>query len=439
MKRPQLLIIAGKSVGEKFDVKDGGTRLGRSSSNDIHIPDEELSRNHCLFEPSGETGIRVIDLASANGTAVNGVQLGSEPRELAVGDVIEVGATAIEVVGDRPAPVPSREPVDLGLENVETAKSGAPSGSPRRHIVNLLWVVAAGMLIAAIVLVFFFKGGEERAPELKQVANNVKRELLEICYEKVEADTARIFRYELTFSRDRVLKVEVDHVPDESRHLVKNKRLKDEDVKRLCDILDFTKLSRLDPEYSGNSSGEGALKSRRLSVVYSDGTCSVYAVNAIEPDDLRDVCEKLETFSQSEFGIWAIQYSGEKLVEMAEDSVRLARQKWQDRDVQYGNLHASISAFRRAEHDLDTVNPKPAIYSQIRKELEDAERELDRRFRDQRFNVDRALNMGEWNAAARELSILMEMIPDREDSRYKEAESKLIDVEKRLKTKGVRR
>jgi phage terminase Nu1 subunit (DNA packaging protein) len=47
--------------------------------------------------------------------------------------------------------------------------------------------------------------------------------------------------------------------------------------------------------------------------------------------------------------------------------------------------------------------------------------------------------MGEWNAAARELSILMEMIPDREDSRYKEAESKLIDVEKRLKTKGVRR
>jgi hypothetical protein len=227
MKRPQLLIIAGKSVGEKFDVKDGGTRLGRSSSNDIHIPDEELSRNHCLFEPSGETGIRVIDLASANGTAVNGVQLGSEPRELAVGNVIEVGATAIEVVGDRPAPVPSREPVDLGLENVETAKPGVPSGSSRRHIVNLLWVVAAGMLIAAIVLVFFFKGGEERAPELKQVTNSVKRELLEICYEKVEADTTRIFRYELTFSRDRVLKVEVDHVPDESRHLVKNKRLKD--------------------------------------------------------------------------------------------------------------------------------------------------------------------------------------------------------------------
>ena len=439
MKRPQLTIIAGKSVGEKFEVKDGGTRLGRSSSNDIHIPDEELSRNHCLFEPFGDSGIRVIDLASANGTVVNGVQLGSEPRVLSAGDVIEVGATVIEVTGDRPAPVSAMEPVDLGLEKGEAAKPGASSVSPRRHFANLLWLIAAGLLMAATVLVFFFKSGEKESPTLRQVEVSGKRELLEFYYEKVEADTARIFRYELSFSRDRSLKVEVDHIPDESRHLVKNKRLKEEGIKRLCDILDFRKLSRLDSEYAGNSSGEGVLKSRRLSVVYSDGTCSVYAVNAMEPDDLRAACEELETFSQSEFGIWAIQYSREKLVEMAEDSVRLARQKWQDRDVQYGNLHASISAFRKAEHDLDTVNPKPAIYSQIRKELEDAERELARRFRDQRFNVDRALNMGEWNAAARELSILMEMIPDREDARYKEAESKLIDVEKRLKTKGVRR
>ena len=75
--------------GTRFEVGPGGVRLGRSSSNDVHIPDEELSRNHCLFEQSGEAGIRITDLASANGTFVNGEQLGSDSRELKGGDTIE--------------------------------------------------------------------------------------------------------------------------------------------------------------------------------------------------------------------------------------------------------------------------------------------------------------------------------------------------------------
>lgn len=76
MKRPELMIMNGTLAGQRFEVKDGGLRLGRSSSNDIHVPDEELSRNHCLFETVGESGVRVTDLASANGTLVNGVPLG---------------------------------------------------------------------------------------------------------------------------------------------------------------------------------------------------------------------------------------------------------------------------------------------------------------------------------------------------------------------------
>jgi pSer/pThr/pTyr-binding forkhead associated (FHA) protein len=76
MKRPELMVMSGALAGQRFVVGEGGIRLGRSSSNDIHIPDEELSRNHCLFEPVGEDGIRVTDLASANGTLVNGAALG---------------------------------------------------------------------------------------------------------------------------------------------------------------------------------------------------------------------------------------------------------------------------------------------------------------------------------------------------------------------------
>ena len=81
-KRPDLVITNGEMSGRRFAVGPGALRLGRSSSNDIHIPDEELSRNHCLFEPVGETGIRVTDLASANGTLVNGVPLEGDPDRL---------------------------------------------------------------------------------------------------------------------------------------------------------------------------------------------------------------------------------------------------------------------------------------------------------------------------------------------------------------------
>ena len=91
MKRLELLVENGELAGRRFAVTEMGVRLGRSSSNDIHVPDEELIRNHCLFEQSGESGIRVTDLASANGTCVNGVQLGSEMRELVEGDEITAG------------------------------------------------------------------------------------------------------------------------------------------------------------------------------------------------------------------------------------------------------------------------------------------------------------------------------------------------------------
>ena len=100
MKRLELEITNGELAGRRYEVKSGGLRLGRSSSNDIHVPDEELSRNHCLFETVGEAGVRVTDLASANGTLVNGVPLGNDPLELKAGDLIEVGKTVIRVVGD---------------------------------------------------------------------------------------------------------------------------------------------------------------------------------------------------------------------------------------------------------------------------------------------------------------------------------------------------
>ena len=432
------MIVSGEAAGKKFTVKEGGLRLGRSSSNDIHINDGELSRNHCLFETSGETGIRVIDLASANGTIVNGVELGAEPRELKSGDIVEVGSTVIKVVGGEPAPAVVSGDVDLGLSAAGAQDEIKPTQSPRRRAANLLWAVAVLALGSATAVMLLLPRRGADAPPPAAITDEV-RHPVEVYYEKVEADASGIFRYELTFSRDGVLKVVVDDVPDANRHMVKSCHLPAAGVGELSDILDFEYMRQLDREYSGPVSAAGDLKSWRLKVVYSDRVRSVSVLNTQEPEAFRSIRERLETFSKNELGIWAIQYSRDKLVEMAEESVRLARQKWEDRDVQHGNMHAAISAFREAMFYLETVNPKPEFHGAVRDELELAERELDRRFRDQRFSADRALNLGEWQSAKRELSVLMEMVPDRGDERYREAKSKLVDVDKRMKKEGGRR
>ena len=88
--------------------------------------------------------------------------------------------------------------------------------------------------------------------------------------------------------------------------------------------------------------------------------------------------------------------------------------------------------------DLETVNPKPADYGELITKRDMVRAELDRRYKDQRFEVDRAVNMGDWDKAVRELRILCELVPDSRDPRHAEAAAKLVDVENRIKKGGAK-
>ena len=427
MKRPELMIMNGALNGQRFEVKEGGLRLGRSSSNDIHIPDEELSRNHCLFETVGESGVRVTDLASANGTFVNGVPLGGDPVELKLGDLIEVGKTVISVVGDQPLPKP--DGVDLGLGAPE--KTVAPSGRRRSPLANILWIVAVLIAGGAIYLMLTVpqEPGESAPVAIVEEAPVVQ----EVCYEKVEANLDGIFRYEMSVSPDGMLRVTLDDTKEDRHPTIPPKQLGEGARKELNDILSLNSLREIDREYVGIEPDPPALTSWRLKVVYTTAARTVRIVNTQEPEPFRAIREKLEAFSKNELGIHAIQYPRAKLVELAEESVALGKAKWEDRDVQHGNLFAAVAAYKEAIFYLETVDPKPACIGDARRGLEEARKELERRYGDQRFLADRAINLGQWDVAQRELSVLLEMVPDRGDDRNREAAAKLIDVEKRMK------
>ena len=426
MKRPELMITNGELSGRRFAVGEGGLRLGRSSSNDIHLTDEQLSRNHCLFETVGDSDVRVTDLASANGTYLNGRPLEGDPAVLKVGDLVEVGTTVIRIVGDR-------EPVAQGAVDLGLGDAGRKTSEPRRRspLANVLWALAVLAALAAIGLVLVVPQSEPVTAQVEQASEDPV--LREASYEKVEADANGIFRYVMTLSAEGVLTVTVDDVPRESRHLTKSAPLGEKSLAEIREILAWQSVHALDREYAGAESDASSLNSWTLRAVYSTRARSVSVVNTQEPAAFRQIREKLEAFSKNELGIWALQYSREKLVSLAEESIALAQSKWDERDVQHGNLYAASVAYQEAIFYLETVNPKPDCIRAARQGLEESRKALEQRYADQRFLADRAIKLGQWDVAQKELAVLVEMIPDRNDNRNREATAKLLDVEKRMK------
>ncbi len=455
-KRPELMITSGELSGKRFAVPKEGLRLGRSSSNDIHIPDEELSRNHCLFEPREPDGIALVDLASANGTYVNGVQLGAAPRELAVGDLVEVGSTAIRIVGEEgaaPVPVPAQPvaaktatpsaagAVDLGLGRPAGGPAaplaGAASAKRRSPLANILWGVVVLVIVLAIAVVLLFpndRGAQGRSPASAPAPARAQPQLKSLSYEKVEADATRIFRYQMTIDGEGRLRVVYDDVPGENRHVDKSARLAPKALDRIREIFQTPGWDELDASYAGQSAaGENALRSWRIRTVAGTKVREVLVENVVEPEAFAAVREALEAFSQNELGIWALQYSRDQLIAKSAESERVGDAKGAERDVDYGNLSACVKAYREAVFYLDTVNPKPEGYPALKDKLAEAEAELAQRYRDQRFLADKAINLADWEAARRELRILCDIVPEKDDPRHAEANAKLVDVENRIK------
>lgn len=445
MKRPELLIENGDLAGRRFTVTEKGLRLGRSSSNDVHIPDGELSRNHCFFESFGEDGIRVTDLASANGTVVNGRLIGGDAVDLRVGDVVEVGSVVIRVVGEEPpgptppAAGPVAGPVDLGFGGKESGGTAAPSvdGTPKRRrspLANVLWGVVALLFLSGIVIVLSGIGSDgQRTADV--AVDESAESLVELRYEKVDADSEKIFRYSMSLENGDLLTATVDDVPEEDRHLRKSVRLNEGAKARLEELLSDAEFEALDREYSGPDGEPPVLKSRVVEIVWSRHVRRVACINADEPDAFARLREKLEAFSKNELGIWAMGQSRAQLVAMAAEAAETAEMKWGDREVEYGNRFAAVRAWREAIFYLETVNPKPDVYEGYRKSLRTAEEELEGRYREHRFVADRAINTADWEKAKEELRVLIALVPDREDDRYREASAKLMDVERRMNGK----
>lgn len=434
-KEIELLVIEGPLKGRRFAVPADGLRLGRSSSCEISIPDPALSRNHCLFE-TRDGGLWVTDLASANGTAVNDVQLGPDSHCLRAGDRVCVGDSVIQALaaGETAAepPVaasPALPKIDLGLggDGPHPGEAAAPAQPSRLRFV--LWGVALVSVLGALALMLLPVSSAPEA-QAKPLADD-EGELVSFTFEKVEANTGAISRCAFTY-KDRQLSTEIDDLSETKRHVKKTVELRDDARARLSEILSTAKLRDFAPEYQGTPSVPGSLQSFRLHVVRSVRAFDVSIENKAAPEAFQDVCSQLETFAMSELGIWAILSSPKELLEKSAEARFLASRAWDERgETNYEKYDEALKRYEESLQYLETLDPKPAEYEQIRTRRATVRDEIDRVYRRLRGNADQAVGTQNWRQARKELQDILKLVPDANDERNKDARRKLLEVDAR--------
>lgn len=99
---PILRALSGPGAGKNFRLSASGpTSIGRSRRNDIVVPEDAASAQHCRIDREGDSYV-LHDLGATNGTWINGAR--TERSVLQHGDRLKVGETVftVSLFGDRP-------------------------------------------------------------------------------------------------------------------------------------------------------------------------------------------------------------------------------------------------------------------------------------------------------------------------------------------------
>lgn len=128
-----LLQLKGPRIGSRIFLAEGETVIGRSETCQVVLEAESVSRRHCSLLVVGHE-VHLLDLASTNGTWVNGRRLqAEEPVLLEVGDRIELGEIVYKLL--RQGDVEAAYLEELQRLAITDGLTGANN---RRHLIEYL-------------------------------------------------------------------------------------------------------------------------------------------------------------------------------------------------------------------------------------------------------------------------------------------------------------
>ncbi len=92
----KLAVTGGPLAGTTLPLRASGTLIGRSPECALVLDDDYASGRHARIFQGDDGTWQVEDLRSTNGTFLGATRL-TEPREVAVGSVLRIGQTVVEL------------------------------------------------------------------------------------------------------------------------------------------------------------------------------------------------------------------------------------------------------------------------------------------------------------------------------------------------------
>lgn len=458
MKEYRLTIISGNNVGKAQIINSYPVTLGRSSKNDFAVPDELLSRHHCSIDMRNNE-LWLTDLASANGTAVNGKII--DEIKLSVGDIIQIGDTSIKLTeaSENATTMGSAVPeqkihnpilpsikaeapkqahdgkIDLGFNSSSGSTEQAKEQKKKdiKAIRNLAIVAISTFAIVGIFMLLFLNQKNE-SEDPSTTAVKALEPSLEFYYTEIEATESNIFRYEIKLTHDGYLIAIVDDLA-QGRHVEKKSEhpISKELILSLREKIHQAGFSTLADLYE-DINKQGEWNETSITIIDTKDVKTVRFVNKQFHKIFASVRDELRAFAETELDLKSINDSKEKLEESALESILLADKFYAEMEIAPDNLFKAIRNYSKAIEYLENFSPKPDAYDIAFDRKREAEAILEEKLQNLESEVQLARRLEDWETAADYLRELRAMIPDRHDPRYQEYNRQLLQAEDRIRT-----
>ncbi|MGI8667002.1 MAG: FtsK/SpoIIIE domain-containing protein [Jatrophihabitans sp.] len=153
-------VVSGPDCGQILFLRRGSQLIGRMVGADLQLDDPDVSRRHAelLLDPHT---VWIRDLGSTNGTRLDGVTVGDQPRPVTPGCLIELGSSQLSITGVSEPPMSVSVDADgfvrvrrppRPLQSPASAVVEFPAEPADVHKPKMRWVPAALPAVVATVL-----------------------------------------------------------------------------------------------------------------------------------------------------------------------------------------------------------------------------------------------------------------------------------------------
>ncbi len=451
----KIFFVNGIRAGEELEYVIPEISVGREDDNILRIPTGGVSRYHAVIYKDENADWFVRDAGSTNGVKVNRVKIDG-PTKLKDEDMIEFGDQMIrvfELYSSAPKiifnPI-SSEPESSVVPEVKSmlsdsnfdsktlfakAAAGAEAvtddevaakAKPQRRISNLTFYSVI-FLVALAVVVWVVKLNEPKkaqvAPEVKDAASQI----LAVEYDRQKVTKDNVFKFAMLLENNKV-KFTLDDLKSE-RHYEREFDLKNSVAENVFKdrITASNLLSLKMPETAVNTSGVG----RSIVIVTNQENRRLNFSGDVVPREVELFEMALDTFAES-FGLETIALTPEELKLQAQSGFLKAEDLYANREANPGNLREAIIRYRQTVELLSQFSPRPEIWVEARKKLDEAEELRKTKLEQLEFERVRLGNLKEYDQLRYVFTQVMQLA-DVDSKEYDTARQRLFKLDSYLR------